>query len=589
MKTVELTQGTPEWHAHRAAHFNASDAPAMLGLSPYESRSELIKRLATGVEREVTPQLQRIFDEGHRVEALCRPLAEKIVGEDLFPCVGTEGRLSASFDGLTMMEDVAWEHKTLNSALRQALPETAHAGGTIPLSGDGALLPAHYCAQMEQQMLVSGAGRTLFMASVWDADTMIESRACWYHPDPDLRARIIAGWAQLEQDIAAYQPEQEVATAPAGKAPDQLPALHVAVTGMVTASNLDAFKTHAMAVFGGINRDLQTDDDFADARKTITWAKGVEDRLESVKSAALADAAPVEAVFRAMDELKEEARRIRLDLEKCVKARDISIRQEIVDTGIRAAREHYKQLAVSLGEFSPSIDPASLDRIEFSIKGKRSISSMRDAVSTAVADIKIASSQHAEAIRANVAILEQHQQHHSLFADRVMLAQTKSPEDLRNLVAARIGEFERQETERLERQREQIRKEEAAKLAREQEAAKVVDDTHPGAEKTAIEHLAQEETHVQSHFADEVGRIPPRDEKVAQATGPAKTIKLGDINALIAPLSITADGLAQLGFPHVGTDRAAKLYREDQVLEMLRAMMARIKDVGLSMSERKAA
>lgn len=38
------------------------------------------------------------------------------------------------------------------------------------------------------------------------------------------------------------------------------------------------------------------------------------------------------------------------------------------------------------------------------------------------------------------------------------------------------------------------------------------------------------------------------------------TLKLGEINARIAPLSITAAGLAELGFEPVGTDKAAKLY-----------------------------
>jgi len=37
-------------------------------------------------------------------------------------------------------------------------------------------------------------------------------------------------------------------------------------------------------------------------------------------------------------------------------------------------------------------------------------------------------------------------------------------------------------------------------------------------------------------------------------------IKLGDINARIAPLSISADGLAQLGFKPVNATGAAKLY-----------------------------
>ncbi|MDS9991008.1 YqaJ viral recombinase family protein, partial [Xylella fastidiosa] len=42
MNIIELTQGTPQWHTHRAKYLNASDAPAMMGCSPYKSRAELI-------------------------------------------------------------------------------------------------------------------------------------------------------------------------------------------------------------------------------------------------------------------------------------------------------------------------------------------------------------------------------------------------------------------------------------------------------------------------------------------------------------------------------------------------------------------
>ena len=48
MKIVNLTQGTPEWHAHRARHFNASDAPAMMGCNPYMTRAQLLRELHTG-------------------------------------------------------------------------------------------------------------------------------------------------------------------------------------------------------------------------------------------------------------------------------------------------------------------------------------------------------------------------------------------------------------------------------------------------------------------------------------------------------------------------------------------------------------
>lgn len=55
-------------------------------------------------------------------------------------------------------------------------------------------------------------------------------------------------------------------------------------------------------------------------------------------------------------------------------------------------------------------------------------------------------------------------------------------------------------------------------------------------------------------------------------------MRLGDINAAIAPLSITGEGLAKLGFPHVATDKAAKLYDEanfEPILSALAKVIAR--------------
>ena len=56
-------------------------------------------------------------------------------------------------------------------------------------------------------------------------------------------------------------------------------------------------------------------------------------------------------------------------------------------------------------------------------------------------------------------------------------------------------------------------------------------------------------------------------------------IKLGDINARIAPLSITADGLSQLGFAHVATDRSAKLYRQSDFGAIRKAMVYHLNTV----------
>jgi predicted phage-related endonuclease len=112
MQTHDLVQGSDAWHAHRLQHWNASDAPAMMGCSPHKTRTQLLQELQSGITADVDPATQRRFDDGHRFEALARPLAEAILGEDLYPVTGSLGKLSASFDGLTMAEDTAFEHKT---------------------------------------------------------------------------------------------------------------------------------------------------------------------------------------------------------------------------------------------------------------------------------------------------------------------------------------------------------------------------------------------------------------------------------------------------------------------------------------------
>ena len=169
MKTHNIPQGVPEWHAHRRAHRNASDASAMMGESPYKTRTELLHEVHTGLAADVDPHTQARFDDGHRFEALARPLAEKIIGEDLFPVVGTLGNLSASFDGLTMSRQEGFEHKSLNDTLRAAFDsiETIAPEYRDGPAG-GRELPIYYQIQMEQQLLVSGAERILFMASKWE-------------------------------------------------------------------------------------------------------------------------------------------------------------------------------------------------------------------------------------------------------------------------------------------------------------------------------------------------------------------------------------------------------------------------------------
>lgn len=458
MQTHDLVQGSPEWLAYRKDHFNASDAPAMMGVSPYKTRDQLLHEMHTGLAPEVDQATQARFDDGHRFEALARPLAEKIIGEELYPVTGSDGLLSASFDGLTMIEDTAFEHKTVNDALRMAFAEIGDDDTA------GHLLPVEYRVQMEQQCMVSACDRVLFMATRWDADDkLLECMHVWYSPDAGLSAQIRAGWDQFAKDLAAYVPPAAVEAKPIGRTPENLPALRIEVTGQVTASNLAEYKTHALEVFKGINRNLQSDQDFADAEKVVKWCGDVETRLAAAKEHALSQTASIDTLFKAIDDISAEAKRTRLELDKLVKGRKEQIREEIVMEGRRALTAHVEGLNARLGkQYMPSI---SAD-FAGAIKGKRTIDSLRDAVNTTLANAKIESSAMADRIQINLNTLRERATNHAfLFSDTPQIV-LRNPEDVQNLITARLSEHEAAEAARLEAQREQIRREEEAKAQR---------------------------------------------------------------------------------------------------------------------------
>lgn len=553
MKTLSLQQGSAEWHEHRRTHWNASDAPAMLGISPYKTRAELLREYATGIAPEINEATQRRFDAGHRYEALARPLAEEIIGEELYPCVGVAGRLSASFDGITLLEETIWEHKTLSESLR----------GCMRDQGNGADLPEHFRAQLEQQLMVSGAERALFMATVWDRDFLTESRHCWYASEADLRARIVAGWAQFEVDLAAYKAPPPATAAPVAAPVSGFGVLALRVEGSVLASNLDAFRAGADAFLARLPKpsELQTDQDFVDADAAVKACADAEDDIKAAKKQAIAQMADVDAVLRMADAVADSIRSARLALDKAVTSEKERRRAELVQAGIDAVWAHYIELNTTLGEHALRCSQSTQREIGESIKGLKTLASMRDKIDAAVANAKIAASQQAEKVRANVAVLAE-VDHPMLFADRVVLCATKAPDDLRRLAQARVAEH----LEREER-RAKLQAEEAARIEQARVQAEI--DAQKDAERRAEVDRAEGGIKGPGFFCEPCTPAPQAEPPPYEARTPgfASTppsqgprIRLGEINALIAPLSISAEGLAQLGFNPVATDKAAKLY-----------------------------
>jgi len=462
MKTHKLIQNTPDWFAHRASYFNASDAPAMLGASPYKTRTQLLHERFTGITPEVDAHTQRRFDDGHRFEALARPLAEAILDDDLYPVVGTLANLSASFDGLTMDGTIVFEHKSLNDDLRAAM----QPGCT------GADLPLHYRIQMEQQLAVSGAKYCLFMASTWDGDVLIEERHCIYDPDMSLRERIMAGWAQFEIDLRDYQPPKEVEVKPIGRAPELLPALHIQVTGAVLASNIDKFREHAMGVLAGINRTLESDEDFANAEKTIKWCAEVEERLAAAKAHALSQLEAIEANFRAVDEVSGETRRVRLELTNLVKAQKELRKNLLITQAKTALSDHMEALNQRLGE---KLMPTVMADFAGAIKGMKNIDKMCDAVSVVLANAKAEANAVAERIEGNLKTLREVAKDHGfLFSDRAGLV-LKQHDDLIMLTSMRINEHKQREAARAQAAAEAAAAHEAKRLQEAEAAIKAAE------------------------------------------------------------------------------------------------------------------
>ena len=442
MKIHNVAQGSAEWHALRANYHTASEAPAMMGVSKYQTRTDLLAQKKTGITPDVTPSQQLIFDKGHATEALARPLTEALIDEELYPIVGTNGNLLASMDGATMLGETLFEHKLWNESL------VAHVK-----AGD---LPAHYYWQLEQQLLVSGAERVIFVCSDGTAENFVHME---YRPVAGRATQLIEGWKQFETDLANFQ----MPNAPSivvGKAPDELPALRIELTGMVTASNLKIFEQSALIVIDSVKTTLETDQDFADAKKAVKWCGDVEEAVAVAKKQALSQTQSIDELFSSLDRISAHARETRLKVDKLVKAQELLVKTNIKQKAELALADHIAAINKTLGKVTLT---HVVSDFAGAMKNKRTIASLQDAVDTELARAKIDASQAADSIRLNLtSLVELAVDHAFLFSDVQQLV-TKANDDLVTLIKFRISEHQKAEQEKAD----------AKRIAEEQEAKRL--------------------------------------------------------------------------------------------------------------------
>jgi len=531
MIELNVQQGSPEWMEARAKRFNASEAPAMMGDSQYMTRTELLRQKATGIVPDVNAATQRLFDAGHEAEANARPHVEAMIGEDLYPIVATDdsGRLLASSDGATMLCNIGFEHKLWNQKIADQVAE-----GNVPES---------HRWQLDQQFAVFGFEKIIFVCSDGTPENFV---SCWYFPQPERISALRAGWDQFEKDLAKYQ-HTEAAPAAVAEVIDDLPALTVQLVGQVTASNLDSFKTAVAARIQAINTTLVTDADFATADKMVKFLDDGEKRLDLVKAQALAQTESIDQLFRTIDSLKAEMRSKRLTLDKLVKSEKENRKSHIVGGARGELLLHVAALNKRIG-----VNAIEAPNGIFSdaIKGLKSLDSMRDKVSVALANAKIESNAIADRIDANKKAMGDHA---GLFIHDFAAVCTKATDDFSALVSMRVAQQKEADEKRLAAERERIRAEEEAKARHEAE--------RPAA---CVQQIQKSETQPASNSISE--------------TQPGAMLKLGEINAMLYPVSVNSDGLASLGILPVAHEKNAKLYEASKFPTICRLISEHVMD-----------
>ena len=550
MKIISVAQGSTEWASLRAQHNTASEAPVMMGASKYQTREDLVRQKATGIIPEVGRHQQAIFDRGHVSEAAARLVLEKLTGEEFYPitALSDDGTLLASMDGITLDDSTLFEHKLWNDKLAARV----RAGDLEP----------HYFWQLEQQLLVTGAEKVIFVCSDGTKENWVQME---YLPVAGRAEQLRAGWAQFDADKAVYTPTA-IAEMPKAAVTLALPALFIHAKGEITTSNMKEYGQALAARLESVRKiALVTDQDFSNAKESAKLLRENIEQAKLAKDAMLAQTVTVGEAARMIDTWCEDMRLTALQLEKDVEREDKAKKAAMVLTTKAKYDEHIQALEK---EISPARLSVPVPVFAEALKNKRSFVSMQESLDTMLANAKIAADGAATLVRRNQAYFTQHAQAHAaLFADKAELMQ-KPLDFVMLVIASRIADHVKAEAAKEEATRARIQAEEKAKaeaaarlLVEQEKQASVKAQEEAQAALPAKLANASASIEVPTAPAPVVNVVPMRAPVRAIAPTTAPTLKLGQIGERLG-FSLTGEFLKTLGFEPAARDKSALLFHE---------------------------
>lgn len=139
-----MDQGTEKWHEWRKAGQGSSDAPVIMGVSPYKTPYQLyLEKLGLNIVDEKKEAGKKfIFEKGHKIEAEARAHREVDLGFELLPKLYAHKDITwliASMDGANDEHSYADEYKLVSKAEYEA-----------------GVCPDRYYPQVQHQYVVSG-------------------------------------------------------------------------------------------------------------------------------------------------------------------------------------------------------------------------------------------------------------------------------------------------------------------------------------------------------------------------------------------------------------------------------------------------
>lgn len=448
---LNVQQGTPEWNAARAASDGtASEYPAAAGKSKHQQRTALLDQRKHGISKEIDSVTQALFDKGHAAEASARPIAEELISDELSPTTITleiDGlTLLASLDGITFDDEIIFEHKLWNANLAEQI-----ANGFID---------DHYTLQMDQQLLVSGAKRCLFMCS----DGTKENCAwTWYDTTEEKKAAVVATWQQFHADLDNHAPKESV-EAPKTEAVESFPVPSIQVRGELVACNLEAITPYFDKFLTETKTKLETDEDFAQGEVNAKASREAAKNCKLTAKAVIDQIMPVSEVVRTLEGYADKFDKLGLALEKAVKDQKDAIKSKAISDAGHAFLNHVNAL---YSETKPIEINVARPDFAGAIKGLKTLTSMHNAISTALANGKIEADAVAKDIRAKLAWCKENAAGMSMLFPDLQQIISKPMDDFTLLITSRIDAHKKAEAERIEEETLRIRQEEQAKVEAE--------------------------------------------------------------------------------------------------------------------------